>query len=77
MVMREGLWMAVIGLGAGAVVAATVSRLARSLLVGVGPTDPPTYIVVALLLILAAGAACFIPARRAGRVDPMAALRAE
>ncbi len=77
MVMREGLWMAMVGLGAGAVVAAAVSRLARSLLVGVGPTDPPTYIVVALLLILAAGAACFIPARRAGRVDPMAALRAE
>ena len=77
MVMREGLWLTAAGVVAGTVAAAGLSRLARSMLGSVGPTDPPTYLAIALLLGVAAAAACFIPARRAAMVDPMEALRAD
>jgi predicted permease len=77
MVMREGLWLTMAGVAAGALAASAVSRLAGSMLVGVRPTDPPTYVAIAALLVLAAAAACFIPARRAALVDPMEALRAD
>lgn len=77
MVLREGLWLAGAGMLLGAVVAAGASRLARSLLVGVGPADPLTYAGMAVILGCAAAAACLVPAWRAGRVDPMSALRAD
>ena len=77
MVMREGMLLAAAGLAIGAAVALAVSRFARALLYGIQPTDPPTYLAIALVLALATLAACVIPARRASRVDPMEALRSE
>jgi hypothetical protein len=52
-------------------------RLATGLLFGVEPTDPPTFVAVAALLCAVALAACYVPARRAMRLDPVAALRHE
>jgi len=77
MVMREGMTLAGIGLAAGLGLAFVLARFARSLLVGVAPTDPASYAGVALGIAAATAAACFVPARRAARVDPMEALRAE
>ncbi len=77
MVMREGMQLAVIGLAIGAAVALAVSRFARTLLYGIQPTDPPTYLAIALVLALATAVATLIPARRASRVDPMTALRSD
>jgi putative ABC transport system permease protein len=77
MISRQGL--AIIGIGVlfGLVVAAGVARLVGDFLVGVGPTDPLTYLSVSVLLSSVALAACYVPARRATRVDPMVALRYE
>jgi putative ABC transport system permease protein len=77
MVMREGMALAAIGLVIGVLVAAAVSRFAASLLYGVRPVDPATFVAVALALAAVAALACLVPARRAGRVHPMEALRAE
>jgi putative ABC transport system permease protein len=77
MVVREAVTMAGIGIGAGLVFAALATRLMRDLLVGITPTDPLTFAGGAALLLLIAVAASLLPARRATRVDPMVALRAE
>jgi predicted permease len=77
MVLRQGLGLAIAGAAIGLVGAVVVSHLMMGLLYGVRPTDPPTFAGVALLLIGVALLACYIPARRAMRVDPMAALRHE
>jgi len=69
--------MVTAGLGIGILAALAVSRALTRLLVGVSPSDPLTYAVVALLLAAVALAACWIPARRATRVDPGIALRYE
>jgi ABC-type antimicrobial peptide transport system permease subunit len=57
--------------------AALASRYVASLLVGVTPHDAPTFILSAALLVLVAGVACLVPARRATRVEPVEALRVE
>ena len=75
--LRHGLQLALVGIGAGLVGAFALSRLLRSMLVGVKPGDPGTFIGVSLLLLAVALLASFIPARRATKVDPMAALRYE
>lgn len=77
MVLRQGLGLAIAGAAVGLVGAVVVSHLMTGLLYGVRPTDPLTFAGVALLLILVALFACYIPARRAVRVDPVVALRYE
>ena len=76
-VLRQGLQLAITGVVAGIVGAMIVARLMAGLLYGVRPTDPLTFGAVALLLIAVALFACYLPARRALRVDPMVALRHE
>ena len=77
LVIRQGMTMVALGLGIGLVGAFFVSRLLRGLLFGVSPTDPLTFVGVSIVLLLVSILACLIPARRATRVDPIIALRAE
>ncbi len=77
LVVFQSLRVVLIGLGLGLLGAAGVTGILRSLLYEVKPRDPMTFAVVTLLLVLVALAAAFIPARRAARVDPVLALRAE
>jgi len=77
LVLKEGMRLALAGVAAGIAVALGFARLMSSLLFGVRPTDPATLIVLPLLLTGAALLAAYVPARRATRVDPMAALRHE
>jgi macrolide transport system ATP-binding/permease protein len=77
LVVGQGTKLALIGLVAGSLAAVVSTRLLASLLFGVKTTDPATYIFVSVLLFCVALAACYYPARRAVRVDPMQALRSE
>ena len=77
MVVRQGLGLAIAGAAVGLVCALIVSHLMAGMLYGVRPSDPVTFAGVALLLIGVALLACYIPARRAIRVDPLVALRHE
>ena len=73
----EGVKPALLGVAVGIAGALALTRLLASLLYGVKPTDPATFVAVSTLLIVVAPLACYIPARRAMRVDPMVALRHE
>jgi ABC-type antimicrobial peptide transport system permease subunit len=75
MVLRRGLGLAAAGAGMGVAGALIVSHLMSGLLYGVSPSDPLTFIGLTVLLVLVALAACYLPARRAMRVDPIVALR--
>jgi ABC-type antimicrobial peptide transport system permease subunit len=77
MVLKQGAKMALVGVAIGIAAAFALTRLMASLLFGVTPRDPITFVAVAALLILVALFACYIPARRAMLVDPMVALRYE
>jgi ABC-type antimicrobial peptide transport system permease subunit len=77
MILRESLVVAAIGVGVGLPLALMTSRLLRSMLFGVGPNDPLTFVGALVAVIVVALAASLIPARRAASIDPMKALRAE
>jgi predicted permease len=77
LILGQGAKMAVIGVAGGIAASLALTRLMAKLLFGVTAYDPLTFLAVACLLVLVALAACYIPARRAMRVDPMVALRYE
>ena len=76
-ILREGAGLALLGVATGFVVALALSRALAGLLFGVHAADPVTFVAVSALLLVVALAACYVPARRAMRVDPMVALRYE
>ncbi|HET9712136.1 MAG TPA: ABC transporter permease, partial [Pyrinomonadaceae bacterium] len=77
LVVGQGLLLALVGVGVGAAGAVALKRRIAGLLYGVSPTDGPTFVVVSLLVTAVAFLACYLPARRATRVDPLIALRYE
>jgi putative ABC transport system permease protein len=77
MMLRQGLRLVVLGLAVGFVGAWFAAMTVSGLLHGIAPHDPPTFALVPLLLALVALLACYLPARRATRIDPLVALRAE
>ena len=76
-VLRQGLVLIVVGVTTGLLAAFGLMRLLRSLLFGVAATDLVTYAALAAVLAVVALVACYIPARRATRIDPLIALRHE
>jgi predicted permease len=77
LVLREGLILTGVGIGIGLIVALALTRVLRHQLFEITPTDPVTFVSTALLLSTVALLACYLPARRAARIDPMVALRHE
>jgi ABC-type antimicrobial peptide transport system permease subunit len=77
LVVRGGVRIAAVGVVLGAVAAAASTRVLRSMLYAVSPGDPLTFAVIALLVAAIALVASYVPARRASRIDPTEALRAD
>ena len=77
LILRQGMRPALIGAAIGMAFAFALTRLIKSLLFGVNAADPLTFVVIPLLLLAVALIACYLPARRATKVDPMVALRYE
>jgi ABC-type antimicrobial peptide transport system permease subunit len=77
LVLKSGMVLAMIGIGAGVLGALSLTRLMKSLLFGVSATDAVTMLAVSACLLITALLACYIPARRATKVDPLVALRYE
>jgi ABC-type antimicrobial peptide transport system permease subunit len=76
-IVASGAKLALIGVGLGLVGAAGIARFLSGLLYGVAPTDPGTFAALAAVMALVTVAACYLPARRAAKLDPTLALRAE
>jgi ABC-type antimicrobial peptide transport system permease subunit len=77
LVLRQGMTLAGLGVGAGLVGAFVLTRFMQSLLFGIAPTDAVTFAAIPLLLVSVALLASYLPARRAARIDPMVSLRCE
>ena len=77
LVLRKGLTTVAIGVGIGVIAAMGLTRFMTTLLFETTPYDAPVYVAVVTILLVAAILACWLPARRAARVDPMTALRCE
>jgi len=77
LVFRNGLGLTLLGAVIGGAAAMALTRLMQSLVFGVSASDPFTFLIAVVLLVLVAAAACYIPARRASRLDPVVALRTE
>lgn len=76
-VLKRGLVLAGVGVAVGLIAAAFLTRLMSALLFGVDPADPITYGIVSVVLVIVTLLASYLPSRRAARVDPVEALRAE
>ena len=77
MVLRQGLKLAGLGVGLGALAALGATRLLSNQMYEVGANDPVTFVIAPVALLLVASVACWMPARRAAQMDPLAALRHE
>jgi putative ABC transport system permease protein len=76
-VAGQGMGLSIAGIALGVAAALALTRVVSKLLFGIAASDPATFLTVSLLLLLVALAACYVPARRAMRIDPILALREE
>jgi ABC-type antimicrobial peptide transport system permease subunit len=77
MITRQGMKLAAVGVGIGFMLSLGLAKLVSSLLIGISGYDVTTFVLVPALLVLVALVACYLPARRATKVDPLVALRYE